>query len=372
MSVRPLGVVLRNDVICIKGYGDHWPDDEAAFSYKCDTKTYYGGQKMASSLKTTVKRHKEGMYYPIKNTRYAFKIGSIQDGYARGTVTHDGKSECVPEEKTIPLKDLLLVSEYSSTDSSEFGGSQELHSSEIPRVIPTPPIRDPSGRLQSGPSIPAIVVGPIDRVYEKLRQLSSQTDNPITLVVTHENEPGAKLRSFDSMPRIASAFKRQGSMDEGTQGMSCGIEAVYNVGFESVSAKDFDRSAADGIDPAEFVASGMADDYLSHTGGGNNIPPNQMYTALDCLSEFHIEKNFHLHVSHLHTDEFWSERQWAVILIPACSGHWVSIEKIIYCTRVTFCLREGRGNTMYDFVKHSVSGEPKHLPSTGVKRKCYG
>ena len=217
----------------------------------------------------------------------------------------------------------------------------------------------------------AICVGDLATTYAKLLELSPGYAQPITLLVTHVEQPNLALRAFGNLGDISSpsAFARQGTMDEGNQGHSCGVEAAFNSGFD-VRAADFDHSNVAGVDANLFRArergqeADAGDDYMDGSGGGNNIPPNQMYATLQGRFDFPLEKNFHLQVQQLNTAAFWAGRMWAVILIPAAGGHWVSMEKIIYDGREAFCLREGRGTVMYDFVKFPIGGNPQRLTVT--------
>jgi hypothetical protein len=228
------------------------------------------------------------------------------------------------------------------------------------------------GQPQSGGKaspLTAICVGDLATTHAKLLELSPNYLQPITLLVTHKEQSHLVLRAFDNLGDISapSAFATQGSMDEGNQGRSCGVEAAFNAGFLGVRAADFNRSNGAGVDAAPFRAreqsqeADAGDDYMGNTGGGNNIPPNQMHATLQSRSDLPLEPDFHPHVQQLNTAAFWSGRMWAVILIPAARGHWVSMERIIYRGQEAFCLREGRGTVTYDFVNFPNDGNPRRL-----------
>ena len=105
------------------------------------------------------------------------------------------------------------------------------------------------------PPLTAICVGGLALVYARLVELSAVDSNPITLLVTHMEQPAVQLtlRAFGNLGDISSpsVFATQGSMDECEQGRSCGVEAVFNLGI-NVSAADFNRSSGAGVDPSPF------------------------------------------------------------------------------------------------------------------------
>lgn len=331
---------------------------------------------MKCNLLTTVHSHQNGLYYPKKGTHKACKILRMdEDEQAVVRVEYDGNDKVAFFEETVPLSNLLLVSDYTSP----VGEPKTTHTSDIPKISNTPPKGKKSltGRLPRTTQITAIAVGHPDDVYPKMTELSSGVaGDPVTLAITHEanNENNMlQLRNFDSMDEIMENFKRQGSMDEAGQGRSCGVEAVCNAGF-SVTARDFFEQAAEGVDANDFVVldGDDEDDYLSNTGGGNNIPPHQMLLTMTRIANengLQMHSSPHLVRDALGTSAFWQGHQWAIVLIPACDGHWVSMEKIIYKGQPAICLREGRGNTVYDFI---TSNDGECLPLVNMKRKFRG
>lgn len=376
---KPIG-----DVIYISGAGrDHWPSVEAPFSYTNEGgRIYYGLQQIRHALPTSVNHHLVDKYYPIKGTNKACQIVSIEGDQALVNVKYDAQAQVVfPRQEKYPLSMLLLVKDYSSP----CGRVKEGHSSVIPHITGTPPktsdhskgsndrsiskcpgIKKPPMR---GARVPAIVVGNPNEVYAKLIELSPGEDDPVTLAITHKGVSGDMLtpRTFNNMTEISELYYKQGSMDESNQGLSCGVEAVCNTGFE-VTAGDFVKQAAVGVDASAFVARELAedadahDDYMDNTGGGNNIPPNQMFSTMEGLSSFVMDPSPHRARELLGEPNFWQSHQWAIVQIPVCGGHWVSMEKIIYRGQPAVCLREGRGNTMYDFITSPDGGGGERLP----------
>ena len=357
------------------------------FSFKRAGTTYYGNQMMKSALPTTFNKHKisshRSYYYPIRNTFFSCKIIDIEGDEAHVHVMYNGNEKMNNHlVKTYSLTELMLVKEYSSLN----GENKTEHSSEIQKLVPTlQQLEKTKGKMTSAhqPTIPAIVIGSPAVVMAKLIELSNNT---VTLAITHEGLPGITFRTFDSMSDICSVFKTQGSMDRVGQGRSCGVEAVYNAGFLDVKGSDFNSLAAKGVDASEFVAHVMAvsddsatDNFMNNTGDGNNIPPNQMYATLERLSSFKLDQSLYSNLDELSDPAFWDVHQWALIFLKICGGHWVSLECMIYKGEKVLCLREGRGNTAYDYITAPANGQPKRLHEletrqpvcTGVKRKNY-
>ena len=378
-QARHLGVVTGDTLIVIGSQRELG----GAFSYKKGDHTFVGEQKMAAGLKTTVEKYKVGCYYPIRITNLngneemrAFHIKLINGDKAFGHVTHNGNRQYVtPEEKTMNLADLLLVKHYSSMLTSEHGIYKETDSGKIPILQPTPPkaiakapVRRGSPSARNG--IPAIVISQDPRHIQTY--LESSSGGKILVVITHKATPGLRLRHFEAMADILKIFKTQGSMDQGNQGLSCGVEAVFNAGFE-VTAKDFNEVAGSGVDVSQFMVSERGkdsdalDDYIKDTGGGNSIPSNQMFATLQTKCQelcppLEMEESLHCHIDNVSKASFWAEHKWAVVMTSACRGHWVSIEKILYGSDSVpaLCLREGRGTTRIDLVTdHSNRKRPR-------------
>jgi len=234
--------------------------------------------------------------------------------------------------------------------------------------------------IRGNPTTAIAVSTNVDDVYAKLIELSSHHDAPVVLAMTHEKmaKEALVLREFSNMEAIAERFYRQGIMDEDEQGLSCGVEAVNNAGF-TVDASAFIQQAADGVDTDSFIVDRVArgrnhdgDDYIDNTGGGNNIPTNQMFLTLQSLlahEGLQIDSASWHHTKDLiGTPEFWESHKFAIVQIPACGGHWVAMEKIMYIGQPAVCLREGRGTVTYDFVTSS-DGVMKRLPA-GVTGKA--
>jgi len=213
-----------------------------------------------------------------------------------------------------------------------------------------------------GKATTAIAVGKLDDIYNLICELSPR-QSPITLVISHVPEEELSMRSFNNLVEISSLFKEQGSMDTKGEGRSCGVEAVFNCGFVNVSAESFDMAGGAGVNVDDFMGEAnkthdAMDEFLFNSGGGNNIPPYQMWTTLQNISGFTMEHSLHDGIPIVHTPKYWKGRKFAVLRIPACKGHWISVEKIVYCGQEVFCLREGRGNMVYDFVNFPENGNP--------------
>jgi hypothetical protein len=149
------------------------------------------------------------------------------------------------------------------------------------------------------------------------------------------------------------------------------VEAVNNAGFKATAAI-FNQQVAPGVDARQFLVqertvSHDGDDYIDNTGGGNNIPPHQMFLAMQILSHDNglqmEDTSPHLFRQAIGTREFWVGHQWAIVQIPVGGGHWVSMEKIMYMGQPAICLREGRGKMMYDFITSPDDGCRETLPA---------
>lgn len=360
--------------ICIRGSGGRdWPEVEAPFYYiSMDGQTRYGVQHMKYGLPTTETKHEVGRFYPIKGTVEAAKITEIEGDRASVIVKYHGRDTCVfPRKTSIPLSSLLLVDEYTSLN----GVPKTESTSMIPKIANTPPKKGSPARKQTirGRQTTAIAVGTnVVDVYARLIELSSDHEHPVILAMTHAEMPedSLVLREFPDMNSIARLFYTQGIMDEDDQGLSCGVEAVNNAGFR-VTASSFSQQAAHGVDTDAFmVAKGGRgrnhDHFLDQSGGGNNIPTHQMYLTLETLvAEQGLEMDprpWHHIRDLIGTPEFWVGHQWAIVQIPVCGGHWVSMEKIMYMGQPAVCLREGRGTVTYDFIT-SPDGAKERLPA---------
>lgn len=378
MDARSCGRTVNNK-ICVTGtQGRQWPGCDAPFTYisSKDGMTRYGVQKMKYGLQTSENLHYVGCYYPIKDTTQAAKIVSIgEDGEdVIVTIIYNGhETVAIPQQFTCPLSWLLLVNEYTIPD----GKPKTTQSSSVPKIACTPLRRAP---IRGNP-ITAIAVASVDNpgdIYTKLIQLSPDYEEPITLAITHQKmHPDAlELREFSDMNAISELFYTQGIMDEANQGLSCGVEAVNNAGF-TVTAVNFSEEVATGLDVRKFMVDERPrnhDDYINNTGGGNNIPYNQMFLTMKNLAQkqgLEMDPSPHLTRKDIGTHEFWVGHQWVILQIPVGGGHWVSMEKIMYKGQPAICLREGRGKVMYDFITSPADGSCVRLPAgvTGTKRK---
>lgn len=365
MSVRHCGMAV-NGRVCVMGSNGHkWPSyDEAPFSYTSKNgDTRHGKQLMKGGLPTTEFKHELACYYPIKDTIEAAQVVSIEGESATVLVKFNGCDTVVkPQKRLLLLSSLLLVDEYTTLN----GIPRTTQASSVPRIASTPPKTGLTPRMGPirGELTVAIVVGWVTEVadiHSKLVQLSPDAKDAVTLAITHEevHPESLVLRKFSDMKEISDEFYKQGIMDEGNQGLSCGVEAVNNTGFK-VTASSFNQQAAIGVDKEDFmVAEGErprnhdGDDYLEQTGGGNNITCHEMFLTMKTLVE---EQGMKMNTSPMHhikdsigTPEFWVGHQWAIVQIPVCGGHWVSMEKIMYKDQPAVCLREGRGKVTYDF-----------------------
>lgn len=387
---RPCGKVVQGGKICVGGTGGrHWPEEEAPFSYiSGNGLTRYGVQRMPYGRMTTEKKHEVGYFYPMKDTMYTARVDDIYGDQAKVTIMFHGRAEClVPKMETYPLSSLLLVDEYTFL----CGVPKMESTSVIPNISNTPPKKDskkdskkglPARPIRGSQTTAIAVSTDVADVYAKLVELSSEYEQPVVLAMTHAPKPAGALRDFSSMDEIAKSFYTQGLMDEGNQGLSCGVEAVNNVGFK-VDATTFIKKAAAGIDTGAFIVSEKrerrrkddGDDYIDNTGGGNNIPSHQMYLTLETLVE---EKGMQMDTTSWHdkiheigTPDFWVDHQWVIVQIPTCGGHWVSMEKIMYMDQPAVCLREGRGTVTYDFITSPGDGGMARLPA-GVTGSAIG
>lgn len=384
----PCGKAVKGRVY-VRGSRD-WPKEEGSFYYITkDGQTRYGKQRMMYGLPTTDDKHEVNMYYPIRGTNEAARITSIErhedgDDTATVIVLYFGSSKYFfPREETYPLSSLELVMEYTS----EMGDPRTQSTSKIPNISNTPlnkgsPCKKRSPLRENGTTAIAVSTR-VNDVYNLLLGLSSHDKQPVVLAMTHDEVPKEwlqlRLRQFSNMEAIQRLFYKQGIMDEGNQGLSCGVEAVNNAGF-TVVASAFSQRAAHGVDVGSFIVSEGerdrnhdGDDYINSTGGGNNIPPHQMFLTLKSLVEqqgLQMDSTpWHRIPELIRTPEFWVGHQWAIVLIPACGGHWVSMEKIIYNGQAAICLREGRGKVTYDFVTSS-DGVRRGYLSTDVTGKA--
>ena len=386
---RPCGKAV-NDRIYVGGLGGRdWPGTEAPFSYvSTNGKTRYGVQHIKYGLLTTENEYQVGCFYPIEGTIEAARVESIDKEMRRAFVSimFNGRDTCVnPQQKWIPLQSLLLLKQYTHLD----GTPKTQSSSYVPKISSTPPKKDSPSSVRNNPirgvPITAIAVGTnVVDVYAKLIGLSSDYADPILLAMTHEEMPEnlLMLREFHDIDSLTKSLYKQGVMDEDNQGFSCGVEAVNNAGF-TVTASDFYQQAAHGVDTDAFMVAERDrgrnhDHFIDQTGGGNNIPPHQMFLTLERLMENQGQKidtrSWHHIRDDIGTPLFWVGHQWAIIQIPACGGHWVSMEKIMYMGQPAVCLREGRGTVTYDFIT-SPGGLQLRLPGgvtgtvAGKKRK---
>jgi hypothetical protein len=368
-----------DDVVYITGANAReWPVSDSPFSYSTQDGMYYGVQMMKQALATTISSHRVGKYYPIEGTHKAAKVVEINCDEAHVRIEYDAQARVIsPREATYPLTKLLLVKDYSN----KTGQVKMTHSSDIPKLTSTP---RKGGSMSSspkklpvrGPRVMAIAVGSPEQVCPLTLGLSAGEDaDPITLVITHEPviESDMEFREFNSMDELAQIFFKQGTMDQADQGLSCGVEAVCNAGFD-VTARDFTQQAAHGVDMRSFVArehttdSDANDSYLNQTGGGNRIPPHQMQLTMGHISGMPIDQSPHLIRNEIGTSAFWKNHKWAIVHIPVGGGHWISWERIVYNGQDAVCVREGRGNTMYDFITTPDGGEER-LPATGKRKR---
>lgn len=372
-----IGVAI-NDTIWPKPARDSpWPECDSHFQFKTNEGVLYTAQiKMRPTLATTINVHRVGMYYPLHSTPgAAFKLDSIDGNMGVGSIVWRGQTRVrVLEQQTMNLNELLLVSQYSTKCH---GSSKTQQSSFIPTISKLSPSKlSPSKMNPVRPvrrPITAIAVGPLDLIMTQLYNLSPSHDNPVTLVITHQPVSGLCLRKFDDMDSLSlpNAFKPQGSMSMNARRNSCGVEAVFNVGF-TVDANTFNEAPSN-VDLSQFVEDSPTrpsrDSYLHETGGGNDIPTHVMHNVLQWKAPHLVIQNDY-HNLPLGESSFWVDRQFAVILIPVCGGHYVSIERIDYNNQTTWCLREGRGNVLLDFINFPNGGNPqRYIPNAASKKR---
>ena len=219
---------------------------------------------------------------------------------------------------------------------------------------------------------PAIVIADAATAYSFLANLSD-SNNPVTAVITPESSPFVNnIRQFVDMEAISNEFNSQGSMEnvkrapkQSTQrlGMSCGVEAVNNAGLK-ITASEF--YAAHEAGASDCVVDGRVED--DHIDTGNYISIKRMFDTLNNHYPLKLDQGTHTNNNKIGESDFWTGRQWAIVLLPVCNGHWVSLEKIIYRGREAICLREGRGNATYDF-SNPGGGHEKRLRAGVGKRK---
>lgn len=358
---RHLGKIV-NDTIYIKG-NDSFDDGEDWFSYKLEDK-YYRGKQQKQSIRTTVTTHREGMCYPLTVTGEIVRIKQIDGDYACVEVVHTGTENAQKVQNVRKhLNELQLVKDYTYEFTN---AGRTTQSSKMP-VIVSKCQKEAAGRVTRRKQMPAIVIGPIHRVSKALEGLSAK----VNMVITHDATNNLDLRVFEKLDDIKRLFKSQGSMDKGGQGRSCGVEAIYNAGFVNVTAESFDKYQQ--VDVGDFIGDPNStdhdahDDYVNNKGGGNDIPPNQMFWVIKDMTSLTMQNNFHNSINELNRHEFWTGRKFAILNIPVCGGHWLSIEKITYAGQETFCLREGRGNMAYDFVNYPDTGNMQPLNSKRMR-----
>ena len=214
--------------------------------------------------------------------------------------------------------------------------------------------------------VSAICVGPLATCLDQLISLSPRHRCKISAMITHKPNPTLALRHFEDTAHLKAAFFCQGQLDKGDKGLTCALESANNLGIQ-LEASDFNHIGAQTLSEewlggfelskdAPAIAR-QANQELRNQGGGNKVPLGQMYAALESkMKEWNTEmdENTNLWMEHIpenvHTQAFWSARRFAVILIPACDGHWVALEHINFKKEDTFCLWEGRGAWLLDHV----------------------
>jgi len=369
--MRHLGLAIgASGRLCAKGHGwREWPERPCPFSFTYEGRKFYGNQQMflKGEMMTSVKHHEKDLYYPRAGTNLTYRITSInEDGKtARVLLVYDGCASVTGVvEETLLLSQLLLVSHYSSDKPPP-----ETIASSTPanNGQPGPPATRGQGiRKERSTQICGIAVGSLDEVYPRLIELSADFVNPVTLVFTHEMKHDLNLRVYANMKEINKTFFPQGFFGSRSGNLTCGVEAVNNLGFEA----DIDSFTLDPEQMREFTTQdGSKDNFLTSIAG-NSIAANQMFVALTRLALSLQQAVVHHHGNEIGTAAFWQHRQWAVVHIPACNGHWVAMEKINYKGQQAFCLREGRGTVMYDFITpgYPVGGE-KISQNVNNKRK---
>ena len=373
--MRHLGAIGASGRVCVRGKGSQeWPKRSCPFSYTYEERTFYGEQRMPfnKGMLTSVKHHEKDLYYPRAGTNLTYRITSInEDGEtARVLLAYDGCASVTGAvEETLLLSQLLLVSQYSSdkpppetiASSTPANNGQPVQ----PATRGQGSHREMSTR-RSTTRICGIAVGPLQPVYSHLIGLSAEFDNPVTLVFTHEMKPDLNLRVYANMKEISKTFIPQGFFGSRNGNLTCGVEAVNNLGFEA----DTDSFTLNPEQMRGFTTQDGSGDNFLHSIAGNNIAANQMFVTLTRLALSSQQAVVYDNGNGIGTATFWQQRQWAVVHIPACNGHWVAMEKINYKGQQAFCLREGRGTVMYDFITPGYPACGEEIPrNVNNKRK---
>jgi hypothetical protein len=350
-------------------------EQQVTFEFAFEGLTYSAAVMMQPLKPTTYNRYVTRVYYPMKSEQYtAFYVDIIEGEHAHGNIQFRG-SHPVDEPTTIvPLTDLLLLRDYAKP--LDAGSTQQISSTLIPTVSPlSPQVAADQRKVVANKAanhmgalhnvVAGIVVGPLHKVMQHLKKISQKTPTckqnnmeSETKLLTVTHEPGEFEPRVFTDPEALTAhnvFKAQGSLSvDSQQRNSCGVEAAYNCGFTKITADDYAQHLYPAtIDPIPFIAtnsnqfanqSDARDSYIFDTGGGNNITPTNMYETIKTISLLDVSDNFFQHA--IESDAFWESRQWAIVLIP---GHWVSLERIIYANEKVWCLRDGRGNVIFDY-----------------------
>lgn len=372
--MRYMGHVL-NDRLCVRVQ----PGDETVVVSHRDK--YYAftplpGQEV---IKTTMENVTVGHWYPCP-------------GYDTGLVVHSTDQDeticyCVPLDEqrtledqlktpgadvvTVPKASLATLTTWASEVPCPFAASSESTEASTARArtphtrIARPTAPPPFISISTPPAdaITGVAIGSdLRMVVQKLSELGRQ----VLAVVTHEPLANTTYRTVSTLKDLVRPdnFYRQGTLelprrDTPPQGLSCGVEAARNIGFQ-----------VNGLDFVKHKTHPDAPDYVGCDNAANNIQVNCMQKTLqDAIDhgawgqtgpgvqpcDQHIPSWKVMHgvqpMHHHYTEQtFWHKRTWALILIELHSNsrHWVGIEHVIGHQGDAWILREGRGSLLHD------------------------
>lgn len=338
---------------------DHKQWSQQSICFTIDGLLFNAPVRIAPHHVTTFQSVQKNHHYPMDSDPFkTFKVTSLEADRAQVEIVHDGTAPTKGVLKEVAVEDLLPLCKYAvpSKDTVKGGGApkeyrdlKDLPKGGLPpKRMCTRPVSKP----------PGITVNNLSLTIEALKRLSPGA-KPITLVITHEDD-SLPLRQF-TPESLKSSFHSQGSLaTPGSSGGSCGKEAAANLGImitdEDLNENRHNLAVGDAESFCYFVnkVAGCEDTY-SCDRNGSDIPPQQLLLTLrsvcarECTGTVSTEQSMHHNVDCLQDPGFWCRRRWAMIFIPVCGGHWVSIERILYTARPgeeeeKWCLREGRGH----------------------------
>jgi len=352
MYVRVLKHVSRDD---------HKQWSQHSIRFTVDDLSFKAPVRIAPNHVTTFSEVKKDHHYPMESEPFkTFKVTSLQADRAQVEIVHDGTARTKGVLKEVAVQDLLPLCKYAvpTTEIVKGGGAPGLRKEfrDLKDLAKGLPAKRICTRPASKP--PGITVNNLDMTIEALKRLSPGAQ-PITLVITHE-EDSLPLRQF-TPESLKSSFHAQGSLaTPGSSGGSCGKEAAANLGI-MITDDDLNQNRHNlgvGSDAESFCrfvnkVAGCQDTY-SCDRNGSDIPPQQLLLTLrsvcarELIATVSAEQSMHHNINRVQDPGFWCHHRWAMIFIPVCGGHWVSIERILYTAPLgeeveKWCLREGRG-----------------------------